>query len=530
VSRRHARLKRANGAFLIEDLESYNGIKVNGRRIEKSSALKAGDQVGIGDYLIALQDESTDAVSVADAPTATIAQPVAAGLAADPPTAMIAAPGVAAAPAPPARLIMISPPAPGAEFAFHRTKTRIGRAEDLEICVNHRSISREHAEFVRDGDRIQLVDLGSANGTRVNGRDVTDAHVSAGDVIEFGQVRFRFVGEGEAYVFDAAQTMQFDAIELPAAPSRTPIFLGAGIVAAALIGTIALVSMSGSDDETQITATAVPTVAPAAPVATAAAPGEAYAAALAACRGALGAGRFDVALAQAGAALAAKPGDADAEACQRAATAALDQQSAGASRGLVDRARAALGSNPTEASRLAGEVLAMAGTSAGIRAEAESILSEARSRSATPAPAAAPAPASPVAAAPTRTAARPAPAPRATPTPPRAPTPPSRPTAGAARTAPSASAPPPPRAAAAPEAAQGDRLERARQLMLQGNNNGVIALLQNARSQQELELLIATYQNVGNTPAKLAAMQRYIDRFPTTPKARQYQQVLLRQR
>ena len=46
---------------------------------------------------------------------------------------------------------------------------------------------------------------------------------------------------------------------------------------------------------------------------------------------------------------------------------------------------------------------------------------------------------------------------------------------------------------------------------------------------QELELLIATYQNVGNTPAKLAAMQRYIDRYPTTPKARQYQQVLLRQ-
>lgn len=65
--------------------------------------------------------------------------------------------------------------------------------------------------------------------------------------------------------------------------------------------------------------------------------------------------------------------------------------------------------------------------------------------------------------------------------------------------------------------------------MLAGNNNGVIALLQGARSQPELELLIATYQNVGNTPAKLAAMQRYIDRFPTTPKARQYQQVLLRQ-
>jgi pSer/pThr/pTyr-binding forkhead associated (FHA) protein len=542
VSRRHARLKRANGAFLIEDLESYNGIKVNGRRIEKSVPLKPGDQVGIGDYLIALQDEASDAVSVADAPTATIAQPAAPGLG-DPPTAMIAAPGVAGAPSPPARLVMISPPAPGAEFAFHRTKTRIGRAEDLEICVNHRSISREHAELVREGDVIRLVDLGSANGTRVNGRDASDVQVSAGDVIEFGQVRFRFVGEGEAYVFDAAQTMQFDAIELPPTPSRTPIFLGAGIVAAALIGTVALVALSGGDEAPEITATAVPTVAPAVPVAATAAPDEAYATALAACRGALGAGRFDVALAQAGAALAAKPGDADAEACQRAATAALDQQSAGAARGLVDRARAALGSNPSEASRLAGEVLAMAGTSAELRTEAESVLADARSRAATPAAAAnpsapvaaaSPRPAPPRAAAPSPRAAPPPralPAPRPAPPPARPAAPTARPAAGGRPTTPPPpSAPPPSRPAAAPEAPPGDRLERARQLMLQGNNNGVIALLQNARSQQELELLIATYQNVGNTPAKLAAMQRYIDRFPSTPKARQYQQVLLRQR
>ncbi len=521
VSRRHARLRRSNGAYLIEDLESYNGIKVNGRRIEKTLELKPGDQVGIGDYLIALQDESADAPSVADAPTAALSQPPPSPTTGDPPTAMIAAPTV---PGPPARLVMISPPAPGAEFAFQRMKTRVGRAEDLEVCVNHRSISREHAEFVRDGDRLRLVDLGSANGTRVNGRDVTDLHVSPGDVIELGQVRFRFVGEGEAYHFDAAQTMQVDALVMPAAPpSRTPLFLGVGIVAAALIGTVAFVALSGGDSEGEITATAVPTVAPGVPVAAAAPEGAAYATALAACRGALGAGQFDVALAQAGAALAARPGDADAAACQRAAATALEQQTAGAARGLVGRARAALATDAAEASRLAGEVLAMANAPAEARTEARSVLAPGAqpqrslrrgTRVAAPAR-------------PRRAAARaPAPHRRARRAPRRSRC--ARRPAAAVRCA-DCAATPPSCPAPAPEAGPSDRLERARQLMLQGNNNGVIALLQGARSQQELELLIATYQNVGNTPAKLAAMQRYIDRYPTTPKARQYQQVLLRQ-
>ena len=80
-----------------------------------------------------------------------------------------------------------------------------------------------------------------------------------------------------------------------------------------------------------------------------------------------------------------------------------------------------------------------------------------------------------------------------------------------------------------PDEGAAARIDRARDLMIAGNNNGVIALLQNGRTQQELELLIATYQNVGNTPAKLAAMQRYVDRYPTTARARGYQQVLLRQ-
>jgi len=50
VSRRHARLKRANGALLIEDLGSYNGVRINGERIAEPTPVKEGDLIEIGDY------------------------------------------------------------------------------------------------------------------------------------------------------------------------------------------------------------------------------------------------------------------------------------------------------------------------------------------------------------------------------------------------------------------------------------------------------------------------------------------------
>src|SRR5262245_5755857 len=57
VSRRHARLMRSNGAILIEDLQSYNGIKVNGDRISGRAPVNEGDRIQIGDYQIALKVE-----------------------------------------------------------------------------------------------------------------------------------------------------------------------------------------------------------------------------------------------------------------------------------------------------------------------------------------------------------------------------------------------------------------------------------------------------------------------------------------
>src|SRR5438128_6058850 len=55
VSRRHARLLKQNGAVLIEDVSSYNGVKLNGARINSRTAVNEGDQVLIGDYRLSVR-------------------------------------------------------------------------------------------------------------------------------------------------------------------------------------------------------------------------------------------------------------------------------------------------------------------------------------------------------------------------------------------------------------------------------------------------------------------------------------------
>jgi pSer/pThr/pTyr-binding forkhead associated (FHA) protein len=57
VSRRHARLFPESDGWIIEDLNSYNGIKVNGQSAEGRLALKEGDVIQIGDYHLALTED-----------------------------------------------------------------------------------------------------------------------------------------------------------------------------------------------------------------------------------------------------------------------------------------------------------------------------------------------------------------------------------------------------------------------------------------------------------------------------------------
>jgi hypothetical protein len=77
--------------------------------------------------------------------------------------------------------------------------TVIGRGNDADVRLSDTGVSRLHAEVRVEPGSYVVADMGSTNGTRVNGRPVTTAPLSDGDVIELGASRlvFREPGPGD---------------------------------------------------------------------------------------------------------------------------------------------------------------------------------------------------------------------------------------------------------------------------------------------------------------------------------------------
>jgi putative peptide zinc metalloprotease protein len=77
-------------------------------------------------------------------------------------------------------------------FRITGTRTTIGRGEDNVLVVRDGETSTHHAEIVASRERFRLRDVGSANGTTVNGQPVTDVDLRVGDEIGIGTVRLTF--------------------------------------------------------------------------------------------------------------------------------------------------------------------------------------------------------------------------------------------------------------------------------------------------------------------------------------------------
>ncbi len=230
VSRQHARLTTKNGHVYVENVAATWGTRYNSLLLKERAEIQQGDVIQVGDYVLELVPdgskkrdnaivdapaapapkapaklESKNASTTKNASVANVGKGLEGG------TAMInladiqsgmsaeaAGPSTAIAEGAQPRLVVESENLRGLELRITKTPIVVGRVREAsDLVVDHRSISKEHARLTRQNDGTwQILDLGSANGIKVNGEPYSKCDVRSGDRIEFGHVTMRFLAAG----------------------------------------------------------------------------------------------------------------------------------------------------------------------------------------------------------------------------------------------------------------------------------------------------------------------------------------------
>lgn len=160
----HALLIIDNQRILLKDNTSQGGSYVNNIRVTER-AIKPGDNLRFGNIEVTVLDGSQKPIQKKKA--ANSSQWV---LKAD------------------------SSWLEGQSFPLTKSKSIVGRGSQCDITIPGTHLSRQHAELTIQGNRLQIKDLASANGTFINDRPITDGMAKAGDQIRFDVYSFRLEG------------------------------------------------------------------------------------------------------------------------------------------------------------------------------------------------------------------------------------------------------------------------------------------------------------------------------------------------
>ncbi|WP_310717977.1 ABC transporter ATP-binding protein/permease [Streptomyces lydicus] len=170
VSWHHAVLVARAGHWMVEDEGSTNGTYTDGRRIQESG-VGPGSVIRFG--------------NPADGPSAVLSRVPPRPPRIDRPSAV----------SHPAGTHTFRAPSSVRPIPAART-TRIGRGPDNDLVIDDLSVSRRHAELRAGAEGFEIVDLGSHNGTYLNGQPVADrAPLIPGDIVGIGHSAFALVGD-----------------------------------------------------------------------------------------------------------------------------------------------------------------------------------------------------------------------------------------------------------------------------------------------------------------------------------------------
>jgi len=166
ASNRHAVIRRQRGSLYVVDTQSRNGIYFKGAKVPEHK-LAAGDQIGIGDcrlYVEKLEKQAGGPLREFN------------------------------------RLEQLNGEKKGALYDLEKPLVRLGSASDCEIVLNDSVISHFHASIEQRPDGSSWIrDLGSRNGTQVNGAPLTGGANDSGRLLKDGDVQLAIVQNDIAY-------------------------------------------------------------------------------------------------------------------------------------------------------------------------------------------------------------------------------------------------------------------------------------------------------------------------------------------
>jgi pSer/pThr/pTyr-binding forkhead associated (FHA) protein len=169
VSRTHARIVGEQDGYWLEDANSRNGTWLNGERV-KRARLRHLDVITLGRFaeLVFVERASAEAPAVVAPVNLRV------------------------------RIEWLDGDRRGTFVDIARGETLIGRAESCALVIDSPAVSRAHARISNTGDRVVVEDLGSANGTAVDGKVLQGpATLQSGAEVTLGEARrFRVVIDG----------------------------------------------------------------------------------------------------------------------------------------------------------------------------------------------------------------------------------------------------------------------------------------------------------------------------------------------
>ena len=144
------------------------------------------------------------------------------------------------------------------EVKLSRERTSFGRRPYNDIVMDNLSVSGEHALFHMVGNQVFLEDLGSTNGTYVNGKGIKKHQLESGDLVEIAKYKIRFLTDGapdnyQKMILGKPRPNLGPLVGQPSGAPGAPAAAGQPALPADFKGSIKVLSGSGAGREVQLT-------------------------------------------------------------------------------------------------------------------------------------------------------------------------------------------------------------------------------------------------------------------------------------